>query len=339
MNLNKTVLVTGGLGFIGSHLCVELLKQDFDVVILDNLFNSHLDTLDNIQKLNTSKSKIFFEFADLLDRTTLEKIFEKYTFEYVIHLAGLKSVKESIENPLTYYHINIEILLNLLSIMTIFKCKKLIFSSSATVYGANSLTQGFTEDSTIGVGITNPYGRTKYFQEMILQDLYRSDNEWSIVILRYFNPIGAHPSGLLGERPKGSPNNLFPAIIEAIVNESKTLKIYGEDYNTSDGTCERDFIHVVDLSKGHIDSSKKFNQTGVHIFNLGTGKPISVKCVIDTFERIGNIKINKVFMDRREGDTDAIYANVSKAQRELGWKATFDIERSCMDTLNYIQNL
>jgi UDP-glucose 4-epimerase len=330
------ILVTGGLGFIGSHTIVELLQENYNIIIIDNLINSSVDVLQKIKDI-TNKTDILFFNIDIRDSLKLENLFTAYKIELVIHFAALKAVSESIKNPLQYFDCNIGGTINLLNVMKKNDCKRIIFSSSATVYGDNIYP--VDEESFIGVGITNPYGRTKYMIEQILQDLYISNNDWSIIILRYFNPIGAHPSGLLGENPNDIPNNLFPYLLKVSAGKLPLLNIFGNDYNTPDGTCIRDFIHVVDLARGHIKATEKilnFNKsTGINIYNLGTGKGTSVKELIDTFEKVNNIKLAYKFVKRRDGDLPCVYTKTDKSLKELGWSCIYNIEDMCRHGYNF----
>lgn len=330
------ILVTGGLGFIGSHTIVELLQENYNIIIIDNLVNSSVDVLQKIKDI-TNKTDILFFNIDIRDSLKLENLFTAYKIELVIHFAALKAVSESIKNPLQYFDCNISGIINLLNVMKKNDCKRIIFSSSATVYGDNIYP--VDEESFIGVGITNPYGRTKYMIEQILQDLYISNNDWSIIILRYFNPIGAHPSGLLGENPNDIPNNLFPYLLKVSAGKLPLLNIFGNDYNTPDGTCIRDFIHVVDLARGHIKATEKilnFNKsTGINIYNLGTGKGTSVKELIDTFEKVNNIKLAYNFVKRRDGDLPCVYTKTDKSLKELGWSCIYNIEDMCRHGYNF----
>jgi UDP-glucose 4-epimerase len=323
----KTVLVTGGLGFIGSHTCVELLNNNFNVIVIDNLFNSKLKVIHSIEKITNKKIK--FYKIDLLHKNKLENIFINHQIDLVIHFAGLKSVNESISKPLLYYDNNITGSINLFKLMEKYNIFNLIFSSSATVYG-NPDKYPVDENTQTGNGITNPYGQTKYMIEQILKDLYNSNNKWNITCLRYFNPVGAHPSGLIGEDPNDIPNNLFPHIL------SGKLTIFGNDYETSDGTCIRDFIHVVDLSNGHIKAIDKLK--GYNVYNLGTGKGTSVLQFINTFEKVNNVKIDYTFGDRRKGDICMIYANVDKANKQLNWKTIYSINDVCKHGYHYFIN-
>jgi len=335
----KTVLVSGGLGFIGSHTVVELLNGGYNVIIIDNLVNSSTDVFTKIIEITnlTDNDRLQYYNVDIRDRLQLEFIFLNNPIEAVIHFASLKAVAESIKTPLDYYYNNVSGTITLLQVMALHNCKKIIFSSSATVYGTN--TYPVSEDSRIGDGITNPYGKTKYMLENILEDLYTSDKSWSVVILRYFNPIGAHASGLIGENPNDTPNNLFPFILKVAVGKLDKLCIFGNDYETFDGTCVRDFIHVLDLARGHILSLNKLEASGMNIYNLGTGKGTSVLELITTFEKVNNIKLNYEFSQRRNGDLSVVYANAEKALRELGWESKYSIEDMCQHGYNFIKKL
>ena len=326
------ILVTGGTGYIGSHTCVELLKNGYEVIIIDNLCNSKKEVVDNIEKI-TNKQVQFVE-GDVRDKDLLRTIFKNNKIAAVIHFAGLKAVGESVEKPLLYYQNNLDSTLNLCEIMNEFNVKKLIFSSSATVYG-NPVKLPITEDMEVGK-TTNPYGTSKYFLERILSDLYISDEDWSITLLRYFNPVGAHESGLLGEDPNGIPNNLMPYIVKVATNELECLSVFGNDYDTPDGTGVRDYIHVVDLARGHVMAIDKIlNTTGVNIYNLGTGVGYSVLDLVNTFEKVNGIKINKKIVGRRAGDIAACYADSTKAYKELGWKAELNLEDMVKSSYNY----
>jgi UDP-glucose 4-epimerase len=322
------ILVTGGLGFIGSHTILELLDKQCKIIIIDNLSNSSKDVL------NVFKNIIFFQI-DLRSRLQLENLFVKYKISVVIHFAALKAVNESITRPLQYYDNNICGTMNLLEIMKKNNCKKIIFSSSATVYGENIYP--VTEESPVGNGLTNPYGKTKYMIEQILSDLYNSDKNWAITILRYFNPIGAHPSGLLGENPNDKPNNLFPYLLKVCAKKLPVLNIFGSDYDTEDGTCIRDFIHVVDLAKGHVKALEQIDneQPKLRVYNLGTGKGTSVKELIGIFEKVNNVFINHKYSSRREGDLPVIFANTEKANKELDWHCIYTVEDMCKHGYNY----
>lgn len=332
--VSEFILVTGGLGYIGSHICVELIRGGHDIVIVDNLVNSKIGVLDKIKYL-AEKDQIYFYEKDIRDKPALKRIFEVHNIKSVIHLAGLKSVNVSIDKPVDYYENNVEGTITLIDSMRQFDCKKIIFSSSATVYGNQQYP--VTEEAKTGEGITTPYGRSKHMIEKILEDLYISDNSWSIVILRYFNPVGAHSSGLLGEDPNDVPNNLFPIILQTANGKYNMLNIYGNDYDTSDGTCVRDFIHVVDLALGHIKAVTKLEKAGHYIYNLGTGKPVSVLQFIEKFIEINDIHINYVFADRRPGDLPEIYADTSKAEMELDWKAHFTLDDICKDGWQFLK--
>jgi len=326
----KTILVTGGTGFIGSHTCVELLNNGYTVVIIDNLVNSKETVVDKIKQI-TNKNIIFYEI-DLFDRYELLQIFTKHKFDCVIHFAGLKAVGESVNKPLLYYKNNIMITLNLLELMETFKCYNLIFSSSATIYGDQK--PPFKETMNIGQGITNPYGQTKYMIEQILKDLCISNNKFNITCLRYFNPVGAHPTGLIGENPNGIPNNLMPIILKVAVKNNSYLNIFGNDYDTPDGTCLRDYIHVVDLAKGHVKALN--NMDGYKVYNLGTGNGISVLELINTFIKINKVNLPYKIVGRRDGDLAEVYCDPSKSLEELDWKAELDIEDMCRDSWNFV---
>jgi len=328
------VLVTGGCGYIGSHTCCELLDNGYDVVIIDNLSNSKSDVIDKITEI-TGKDVKFYE-GDVCDKNILETIFNENEIDAVIHFAGLKAVGESVAKPLMYYRNNLDSTLSLLEVMNEHNCKKIAFSSSATVYGS---PKELPIRESFDLSTTNPYGSTKLYIEGILKDLYVSDKDWSIAILRYFNPIGAHKSGLIGENPNGIPNNLMPYILKVATKELEILNVFGNDYDTHDGTGVRDYIHVVDLAKGHIKAIEKvLNSTGVDCYNLGTGTGYSVLDIINTFERVNNIKVNYRIVDRRPGDIAACYADPSYAFEKLGWKAELGIEDMCKDAYNYVMN-
>ncbi len=330
-----TILVTGGAGYIGSHTCVELLNRGDDVIIVDNLVNSKVEAVRRVEKI-TGKTVKFYE-EDLLNREALEKIFQENQIDAVIHFAGLKAVGESVSIPLRYYHNNITSTLVLCEVMAKYNCKKLVFSSSATVYGMSNQAP-FSEDMPVG-GTTNPYGTTKLMIEQILRDLYVSDQEWSIVLLRYFNPIGAHPSGLIGEDPNGIPNNLLPYVAQVAVGKLPILRVFGNDYDTPDGTGVRDFIHVCDLADGHLKAvDKALGCTGVNTYNLGTGKGYSVLDVVNAFEKACGKKIPYEIVARRPGDIGTSYADASKAKNELGWQAKYDIEDMCAHSWNFTKN-
>lgn len=327
------ILVTGGTGYIGSHTAIELLKRGEEIVVLDNLSNSKIEMCDSIKKLSGKDFK--FYKVDLLDKENVEKVFEENKIDEVIHFAGLKAVGESCEKPIEYYHNNITGTLNLVDVMRNHNCKKIVFSSSATVYG-NPAKLPITEDFPLST--TNPYGSTKLMIEQILQDVNVSDNEFSVAILRYFNPIGAHESGLIGERPNGIPNNVMPYIVGVAKGNYPELTVFGNDYPTPDGTGVRDYIHVVDLAKGHLKALDKIRkEAGVKIYNLGTGNGYSVLELVQNFEKMNNIKVNYKIGARRPGDIPACYADASKAEKELGWKAERKIEEMCKDTWHFAQ--
>ncbi len=327
------ILVTGGTGYIGSHTCVELIERGHDVVIFDNLSNSDVEVVDKIEQI-TGKRPTFYE-ADMRDISSIRPIFERHSFDAVIHFAALKAVGESIAKPLEYYENNIIGTMNLCHLMQEFSCHRIIFSSSATVYGAPASVP-IREDFPLSA--TNPYGYTKLMIERILQDISLANPTWSVVLLRYFNPIGAHESGLIGEHPRGIPNNLMPYIAQVAAGRLPYLNILGNDYDTPDGTGVRDFIHVCDLACGHVGSIEKvMNSTGVHIYNLGTGKGCSVLELVHAFEKVTGIRIPCVVRGRRAGDVAMCYADPARANRELGWKARFDIERMCEDTWRFTQ--
>lgn len=327
-----SVLVTGGTGYIGSHTCVELLGAGYDVVIVDNLSNSSAAVVDAIKQI-TGKTVKFYK-ADIRDRAALTEIFYENKIDSVIHFAGYKAVGESVEKPLMYYENNIGGTVTLLEVMKEFGCKTIVFSSSATVYGMNN-TVPFTEDMPLSA--TNPYGSTKLMLEQILSDVARSDKDFSVVSLRYFNPIGAHESGLIGENPNGIPNNLLPYIALVAVGKLPRLQVFGNDYPTPDGTGERDYIHVCDLAKGHISAlAYAKSRKGADAVNLGTGKGTSVLEMVDAFEKASGRHIEYVIMGRRAGDIATCYADTSKAKAVLGWEAVYDIKKMCADAWNYI---
>ena len=325
------ILVTGGAGFIGSHTCVELLDKGYEIAIIDNFCNSKPETLDKIREI-TKKDFKFYE-ADLLDRQKVEKIFEENKIDAVIHFAGLKAVGESVAKPMEYYYNNIGSTLILTQTMAKYGCKKIVFSSSATVYG-DPATVPITEDFPLHT--TNPYGSTKLMIENILQDIYVSDNEWSIVLLRYFNPIGAHKSGLIGESPNGIPNNLVPYIAQVAVGIREHLNVFGDDYNTPDGIGVRDYIHVVDLSLGHVKAVEKVAATtGVNVYNLGTGNGYSVLEVLHAYEKACGKTLKYVVTPRRPGDIAMCYADTTKSKQELDWVATRGIDEMCEDSWRF----
>ena len=328
------VLVTGGLGYIGSHTVVELLDHDYEVVVVDSLYNSKIEVKNKIEQI-THKTFSFYQ-EDVCDEEKLMEIFEKEKPEAVIHFAAYKAVGESVEKPIMYYQNNLGSTLTLCKVMEKYHCEKFVFSSSATVYGKpKSLPIG--EDFPLSA--TNPYGYTKLMNEQILQDIAKASSNFNVMILRYFNPIGAHSSGLIGEEPNGIPNNLMPYIVRVATKELQELSIFGDDYNTKDGTGVRDYIHVVDLAKGHLKALEKMNQTnGVHIYNLGTGCGYSVLEMVKSFEEMNGVKIPYKIVGRREGDIDSCYADPTKAYQELGWKAELGLEDMMKDSYRYIMN-
>lgn len=324
-----SVLVTGGLGYIGSHTCVELMNAGVDVVVADNLYNCKKSSYDRIKTL-VGKDFPFYE-CDIRDKEGLQKVFDAEQIDSVIHFAGLKAVGESCHKPLEYFDNNVTGTLVLLDVMRNNNCKKIVFSSSATVYGMNNISP-LTEDMQVG-GVTNPYGRTKFMIECILQDLYASDNSWSICLLRYFNPIGAHKSGTMGEDPNGIPNNLMPYITQVAIGKREFLNVWGNDYDTHDGTGVRDYIHVVDLALGHVKAVDKIRGSeGLFIYNLGTGTGYSVLDVVNAFVKASGVNIPYKIGPRRTGDIATCYSDPSKALRELGWKAERGIEEMCEDS-------
>ena len=328
------ILVTGGLGFIGSHTCVELLNANYKVVIIDNLSNSNIDVLDKIEQI-TSKRPKFYKI-DLCNKEKVREVFKENKIDAVIHFAGYKAVGESVNNPLKYYRNNLDSTLTLLEVMKEENCHNLIFSSSATVYGTPKKLP-IKEDFPLST--TNPYGTTKLMIERILKDVSISDKEISIIVLRYFNPIGSHKSGLLGENPNGIPNNLMPYIVRVANKELPFLNVFGNDYDTKDGTGVRDYIHVIDLAKGHLKAlEKSLNFKGIEYYNLGTGTGYSVLELVKTFEKVNNVKIPYKIVNRREGDIAECYADPTKAYKELGFKAEYDIEDMCKDSYNFIKN-
>lgn len=327
-----SILVAGGAGYIGSHTSVELLNAGYDLVIVDNYCNSSPLVLERIKTI-TGKDFKFYE-CNICNREGMRKIFQQEKIDAVIHFAGLKAVGESCVKPLEYYENNVWGSVALLEVMKEFGCKKIVFSSSATVYGSENKAP-FVETMPVGTA-TNPYGTTKIYIENILQDLYKSDNEWSISLLRYFNPIGAHPSGLIGENPNGIPNNLMPYVSQVAVGKLACLSVNGNDYPTPDGTGVRDYIHVVDLALGHIKAVQRvLKKTGVDIYNLGTGKGYSVLEVVETFKRVNGVDVPYKIAPRRPGDIATCYANADKAYKELGWKAERNLEDMCRDTWNW----
>ena len=329
-----SILITGGAGFIGSHTCVEMLNSGYDVVVVDNLDNSSSESLDRVEKITGKKVKFYKE--DVRNRGALRKIFTDNSIEAVIHFAGLKAVGESVREPIMYYDNNLINTLVLLETMNEFGVKKIVFSSSATVYGVATempLVEGMP------LGAINPYGRTKLFIEHILTDLYAADKDWCVALLRYFNPIGAHKSGLIGEDPKGIPNNLMPYISQVAVGKLDKLHVFGNDYKTIDGTGVRDYIHVVDLALGHVKAIEwVLKNTGCEPFNLGTGNGTSVLQLRDAFVKATGVDVPYVIDPRRPGDPDEVYANADKAKKVLGWTAKYGIEEMCEDTWRWQKN-
>ena len=327
------ILVTGGAGYIGSHTVVELMQEGHEVVIVDNFYNSKPEALDNIAKI-TGKRPAFYE-VDCCDLEAMEKVFQDNQIDGAIHFAGYKAEGESVQKPMEYYQNNLLSTLVLCQLLRKYNCKNLIFSSSATVYG-NPHTVPIQEDFPLGP-TTNPYGTTKLMIENILRDIYISDHEWNIVLLRYFNPIGAHESGLLGEDPNGIPNNLVPYISKVAVGELECLGVFGNDYDTPDGTGVRDYIHVVDLAKGHVKALKKLvGDHGVYTYNLGTGHGYSVLDIVKAYEKANNVTINYEIKPRRAGDIATCYADPTKAREELDWVAEKTLEDMCKDAYNFI---
>ena len=325
------ILVTGGLGYIGSHTCVELLDAGYDIVVVDNLYNSDISVKDRIEKI-TGKTFKFYE-DDVCDEDALEKIFSENKIDAVIHFAAYKAVGESVKLPLNYYENNLTSTIKLCKVMKRHKVNAFVFSSSATVYGSPK-TLPIKEDFPLST--TNPYGSTKLYNEGILKDVSISDDKFSVIILRYFNPIGAHHSALIGEDPKGIPNNLMPYIVKVAAGELECLNVFGNDYNTHDGTGVRDYIHVVDLAKGHLKAIEKaMEEPGVKYYNLGTGTGYSVLDLVTTYEKVNNVKVPYKIAGRRAGDIDACYADPTKAYEELGWKAELGIEEMCRDSYLY----
>lgn len=331
----KKILLAGGAGYIGSHTAVELLSAGYDVVIADNYSNSCPEAVKRVEEI-TGRSVKAYE-VDIKDREALEKVFAENSIDAVIHFAGLKAVGESVSKPVLYYRNNIDTTLSLLECMEKYGVKNIIFSSSATVYGEENPVP-YTEEMKRGT-CTNPYGWTKVMMEQILEDAAKADQGLSVVLLRYFNPIGAHESGRIGEDPQGIPNNLMPYVAQVAVGRREKLTIFGRDYDTPDGTCRRDYIHVVDLAKGHVKAIDYIlAHDGVEIFNLGTGTPYSVTEIVETFERVNDMKINHVYGDRRPGDLAESYANADKALKVLGWKTEKTLDDMCRDTWNWQKN-
>ena len=327
-----SILVTGGTGFIGSHTVCELLELNYDVIIIDNLSNSKIQILDRIEKITGKRPK--FYLGDILDESILERIFSEKKIDCVIHFAGLKAVGESVKLPLKYYHNNLTGSLNLFRVMEKHNAKNLIFSSSATVYGNQDVVP-YKETFELKEA-TNPYGKTKRMIEDMLKDIYFADHSWNIILLRYFNPIGAHPSGLIGEDPNGIPNNLMPYITQVAVGIRDHLNVFGNDYPTHDGTGVRDYIHVCDLAHGHVCAINRIKENkGLDIYNLGTGVGYSVLDIVNTFMKVNNVNIPYVITDRRPGDLACCYSDPTKAYEEIGFKTVKNLEDMCRDSWNY----
>ncbi len=325
------VLVTGGLGYIGSHTCVELLNNNYEVVVVDNLSNSKIEVVNRIERITSKKIK-FYEI-DVCNKEELRRVFLENKIDEVIHFAGYKAVGESVQKPLMYFRNNLDSTITLLELMSEYNVKKLVFSSSATVYGVPE-SLPLKEDCKLGV--TNPYGRTKLYIEGMLSDLYNSDNSWSIIALRYFNPVGAHSSGLIGEDPNGIPNNLMPYIVKVANRELPHLNIFGSDYNTKDGTGVRDYIHVVDLANGHVKALEYIEKNnGIEYINLGTGHGYSVLEIVNRFSEVNNIEVPYVIAPRRDGDVAECYADASYALKKLNWKAKLGLDDMVKSAYNY----
>ena len=329
------ILLTGGAGFIATHTCVELMAAGHEAVIVDNYVNSQPEAVRRVEEIVGKPVKVYE--ADVCDKDAMNRIFDENTFDAVIHFAGLKAVGESVSIPLRYYRNNLDSTLTLCEVMRRHGVKRIVFSSSATVY-CDPASVPITEEFPVG-GTTNPYGTTKLMCERILQDLYVSDNAWGVCLLRYFNPIGGHASGLLGEEPNGIPNNLMPYIMKVAVGELPRLNVFGDDYPTKDGTGVRDYIHVVDLAKGHVCAlNKLLKDNGVHIYNLGTGNGFSVLELVKTFIEVNGVDVPYVISPRRDGDIAACYADASKAKKELGWSAEKTVVDMCRDSWNFVRN-
>ncbi len=329
--MNKSILITGGTGYIGSHAAVELINQGYTVTIIDNLANSSEVVIDKIEQI-TNKRPSFFK-VDLCNFDSLNQILKANSFDAVIHFSGLKAVGESVKKPLEYYENNLISTISLLKSMKLNDVNKLVFSSSATVYGNPGVTK-YSESLPTGQGITNPYGQTKFMIEQIIKDFSVANPNFEASLLRYFNPIGAHPSGLIGENPKGVPNNLMPFIVQVASGQREKLSIFGNDYPTPDGTCLRDYIHVVDLAKGHLAALEKL-RPGISIYNLGSGKPTSVLELVHNFIKTTGVNITYEFSPRRDGDLPEFYADPTKAKAELGWQTELSIEEMCRDSWNW----
>ncbi|PEM93724.1 UDP-glucose 4-epimerase GalE [Bacillus wiedmannii] len=328
------ILITGGAGYIGSHTCVELLNSGYKIIVVDNLSNSSMESINRVKEITGKQFKFYNE--DVLNREALDTIFKENIIDAVIHFAGFKAVGESVVVPLTYYHNNITSTLVLCEVMKKHNVKKMIFSSSATVYGIPE-TSPITEEFPLSA--TNPYGQTKLMIENILRDVAFADAEWSIALLRYFNPFGAHESGRIGEDPNGIPNNLMPYVTQVAVGKLTKLNVFGNDYPTKDGTCVRDYIHVVDLANGHVKALEKvLHTTGVDAYNLGTGTGYSVLGMVEAFEKVSGKKVPYKITERRSGDVAVCFADASKAKRELGWEATRELEEMCLDSWRWQLN-
>ena len=325
------ILVTGGAGYIGSHTCVELLAKGYEVVVLDNFCNSDEKCLKRVEQIAGKKVQLYR--GDVRDKILLDKIFAENRIDWVIHFAGLKAVGESCRMPIEYYDNNVCGTLSLVEAMARYNCKRILFSSSATVYGDPAFLP-ITEECPVG-NTTNPYGTSKLFQERILTDMYAADKTWTVVLLRYFNPVGAHESGRIGEDPSGIPNNLTPYVAKVAIGQLEKVHVFGNDYPTADGTGVRDYIHVVDLAKGHVAALEKLQQNGVFVYNLGTGRGYSVLEVIHAFEKACGHKLPCVIEPRRDGDVAACYSDASKAKRELGWQADRDLDEMCASLWNW----
>lgn len=329
------ILLAGGAGYIGSHTALELLESGYEVVVVDNFSNSCEESIKRVEKLTGKSAKVYE--IDVQDREKLSVVFKENEIDAVIHFAGLKAVGESVEKPILYYRNNIDTTLSLLECMKEYNVKNIIFSSSATVYGEENKVP-YTEQMKRGT-CTNPYGWTKVMMEQILEDAAKADSELSVVLLRYFNPIGAHKSGMIGEDPQGIPNNLMPYVAQVAVGRRDHLTIFGNDYDTPDGTCRRDYIHVVDLAKGHVKSvDYVLKNKGVEIFNLGTGTPYSVTEIVETFQKVNGVEIKHEYGARRAGDLPESYANADKAYKVLGWKTELTLEDMCRDAWNWQKN-
>ncbi len=328
------VLVTGGAGFIGTHTVVELLNKGYNVIVIDNLCNANREALNRVEQI-TGKKVVFYE-NDVRDRAALELIFTAHSIDWVIHFAGLKAVGESVQKPIEYYDNNLVSTLVLVETMKKFGVKKIVFSSSATVYGDPAELP--LKETTELHPTTNPYGATKVMQENILKDLFTSDNEWTVALLRYFNPVGAHESGLIGEDPKGIPNNLMPYVAQVASGKLKQIGVFGNDYPTPDGTGVRDYIHVVDLARGHVAAIEHLTKAGVYIYNLGTGIGYSVLDMIKAFSKACGRELPYEIKPRRAGDIATCYASAEKAAKELGWRAEYDLETMCRDQWNWQKN-